>query len=277
MKQEITISELAALMQVSTHQIRYFEEKGVLPPAYADDNGYRMYGIDEVYQLSHILLLRKLGLSVQAIREWMEKGTEEGMQHLLQQSVSTVEQEIERLQQLSGFMTKVLEEYDNFGRRTNEYMVTNREALPLSCWIETGPDTALSARMLVQQDSTLARLHESDLHYVYTDTGSLQICVQSGDTLPDLVLPQGEYLTCRFTIGNEEELDRHLERFLSYADEHSIPLGGPLVLAEKSYLSLFTRELLHYELSAPISGMTHVQHRTAEEVEQWETQWLSKR
>lgn len=257
MKKEITISELAALVKVSTHQIRYFEEKGVLPPAYMDDNGYRMYGIDEIYRLSHILLLRKLGLSVQDIREWVEKGTEEGMQHLLQQSVSTVEQEIERLQQLSGFMTKVLEEYDSFGRKTNEYMVTKREALPLTCWIETGPDTALNARMLVQQASTLSRLHESDLHYVYTDTGRLQICIQSGDPLPDLVLTAGEYLTSRFTIGNEEELDRHIEMFQSFADEHAIPLSGPLVLAEKSYLSLFSRDLLHYELFAPVSG-----HRT---------------
>jgi len=43
-KHEITISELAKLMNVSTHQIRYFEEKGVLKPAYTDDNQYRMYG-----------------------------------------------------------------------------------------------------------------------------------------------------------------------------------------------------------------------------------------
>lgn len=48
----MTISELAKLMQVSVHQIRYFEEKGVLLPAYIGDNQYRMYGIDEVYRQS---------------------------------------------------------------------------------------------------------------------------------------------------------------------------------------------------------------------------------
>lgn len=50
----MTISELARLMQVAVHQIRYFEEKEVLLPAYIGDNQYRMYGLDEVYRLAHI-------------------------------------------------------------------------------------------------------------------------------------------------------------------------------------------------------------------------------
>ncbi|WP_240927487.1 MerR family transcriptional regulator [Paenibacillus thiaminolyticus] len=58
MKSEITISELAKLMNVSVHQIRYFEEKGVLQPSFTDNNQYRMYGIEQVYELAHILLLR---------------------------------------------------------------------------------------------------------------------------------------------------------------------------------------------------------------------------
>ncbi|MGG4454194.1 MerR family transcriptional regulator [Brevibacillus porteri] len=40
MKSEITISELAKLMNVSVHQIRYFEEKGVLLPAYVDNTAW---------------------------------------------------------------------------------------------------------------------------------------------------------------------------------------------------------------------------------------------
>ncbi|WP_458127067.1 MerR family DNA-binding transcriptional regulator [Paenibacillus sp. Z3-2] len=63
-------------MGVSVHQIRYFEEKGILLPSYIDENQYRMYSLDEMYQqLAHILLLRKVGLSVQAIRNWKDEGT----------------------------------------------------------------------------------------------------------------------------------------------------------------------------------------------------------
>ncbi|WP_241781647.1 MerR family transcriptional regulator [Paenibacillus sp. DMB5] len=48
MQKEITISELARLMQVSVHQIRYFEEKELLLPAYTDSNQYRKYSIDQI-------------------------------------------------------------------------------------------------------------------------------------------------------------------------------------------------------------------------------------
>ncbi|MGG4499569.1 MerR family transcriptional regulator [Paenibacillus polymyxa] len=57
MKKHITISQLAQLMNVSVHQLRYFEEKGILYPLYTDENQYRMYGLHEIYQLSHILML----------------------------------------------------------------------------------------------------------------------------------------------------------------------------------------------------------------------------
>ncbi|MNO93029.1 hypothetical protein D3C76_846170 [compost metagenome] len=42
-------------MNVSVHQIRYFEEKGVLIPAFIDNSQYRMYSIDQVYQLARNL------------------------------------------------------------------------------------------------------------------------------------------------------------------------------------------------------------------------------
>lgn len=87
MKEEITISELARLMQVSVHQVRYFEEKGVLDPAYTDENQYRMYGLDQVYQLAGILLLRKLGVSVPAIKEYLASFTPVQYKSLLQSSL----------------------------------------------------------------------------------------------------------------------------------------------------------------------------------------------
>lgn len=53
MKKGITIGQLAKLMNVSTHQIRYFEKKGVLLPDLIDENSYRIYGIKEIYIYYH--------------------------------------------------------------------------------------------------------------------------------------------------------------------------------------------------------------------------------
>lgn len=79
MNSDIKIGELAALLKVSIHQIRYFEEKGVLLPKYKDINGYRMYGIKEIYILSHILLLRKFNINASDIKKHRQRTFSEGI------------------------------------------------------------------------------------------------------------------------------------------------------------------------------------------------------
>ncbi|QOS79405.1 MerR family transcriptional regulator [Paenibacillus sp. JNUCC31] len=126
MKQEITISEFARLMGVSVHQIRYFEEKGILYPSYMDENQYRMYGIEEIYRLSHILLLRKAGLSVQAIRDWSAQGTPDDMKQLLEQSVARIEKEMQNLRTLSDLIGKVLDENEQYGLEIPSFIHLNQ-------------------------------------------------------------------------------------------------------------------------------------------------------
>ncbi|MDO7907707.1 MerR family transcriptional regulator [Paenibacillus sp. JX-17] len=254
MKKEISISELAKLMRVSVHQIRYFEEKGVLFPAYIDENQYRMYGIDEIYRLSHILLLRKAGLSVQAIRHWYDEGTPDDMQQLLLESVYQIEAELDRLRDLSGLIHKVLNDYERFGDRAPSFQVIQREPLVLSSWFETDFNTELDARMLAQQGDTQPGLFETDIHYVYEEEclRRVRLCTKAIDMDGDVVLPAGEYLSCRFSIHDEEELKQHFDQFQAFGDQSPFVLTGPRILVEKSYLSLFTRESLHYELLARV-------------------------
>lgn len=133
---EITIGELAELMQVSVHQIRYFEEKGVLLPSYTDTNQYRKYGIDQIYQLSQIMLLRKLGMPVQAIKESMAEDGEQVMEEKLHHSLGEVGREIARLQQLEQLLLKVLHEQRDFQMDKQSYSVKMREALQLQKWFD---------------------------------------------------------------------------------------------------------------------------------------------
>ncbi|MFC9709011.1 MerR family transcriptional regulator [Paenibacillus sp. NPDC056933] len=252
MKMEITISELAKLMGVSVHQIRYFEEKGILFPSYIDENQYRMYGINEIYRLAHILLLRKVGLSVQAIRDWSEEGTPDDMHGLLVQSVSKMEAEIAKLRTLSGFIGKVLNENERYGQETASFEVIQRNQLVLSSWFETDIESELNARMLAQQGHALPELFEADIHYVYEGGQRVRLCTEVQDKEGDTVLPAGEYLSYRFSIQGEEGLEQHFNPFHAFADRSSLILTGPRILVEKSYLSLFTQESIYYELLARV-------------------------
>ncbi|WP_019912582.1 MerR family transcriptional regulator [Paenibacillus sp. HW567] len=247
MKSEITISELAKLMNVSVHQIRYFEEKEVLMPSYTGDNQYRMYGIEQIYQLAHILLLRKLGLSVQSIKECMTSFGPEQVRQVLQTSLAETNAEILRLQSLQRFISKVLHEHKDFSQENTAYQVKWREPVNLMFWFEMSSQSTLHARELAGQAGQIANLFETDIHFVYDGAGNVSLYTEVREQ-GSRVLPAGEYLISQFAIEHEAELDRQIARFYDYAAAQSYAVTGPLVLIEKSYLSLFSQDKLHYEL-----------------------------
>ncbi|WNS44184.1 MerR family transcriptional regulator [Paenibacillus sp. MMS20-IR301] len=249
MSTEITISELARLMEVSIHQIRYFEEKGVLLPSYTDTNGYRMYGIDQVYQLSQIMLLRKLGMPVQTIREHMEDPDPQAMEEKLQHSLTETGAEIVRLQQLERQIRKVLREQQDFQREKLSCHVKMREALPLQKWFELETAASLEASTLAEQSARVGRLFETDIHYVYSgaDHVALYTAAEPGGRT-DLTLPAGRYLAYSLQAENESALEQITAQFSRHAEREYGELPGPLILVEKSYLSLFSRDKLHYEV-----------------------------
>ncbi|WP_195570587.1 MerR family transcriptional regulator [Paenibacillus sp. 1001270B_150601_E10] len=247
MRTEITISELAKLMSVSVHQIRYFEEKGVLMPAYIDDNQYRMYNFDQIYELSHILLLRKLGISVQGIKECMTSYDSDQYEQLFQHSLQEVEAEITRLTELQHFIQKVLHEHHSFSHASEHFKVIKREKTYLAPWVCLDAHEELHARRLAEQAESLPNLFESDIHYVWEGSGTTMLAIESQEPT-EWCMPDGDYLSCHRQLHAEEQLEDVIQQFYDDAARTTYALSGPVILIEKSYLSLFSKNKLHYEL-----------------------------
>ena len=64
---EYSINELSKLAGVSARTLRYYDEIGLLKPAYINDAGYRFYTSDEVAVLQQILFYRERGLELKII------------------------------------------------------------------------------------------------------------------------------------------------------------------------------------------------------------------
>jgi DNA-binding transcriptional MerR regulator len=62
------IGEFAQIAQVSTRQLRFYDQLGLLQPVRADaQTGYRYYSIRQLPRLNSILALKELGLSLEQI------------------------------------------------------------------------------------------------------------------------------------------------------------------------------------------------------------------
>ena len=79
------INEMAQRVGMTTKNIRFYEQEGLLSPQRNRQNGYRSYGPQEEETLRRIKLMRKLGLPLEEIRQ-MQTGRltlSEGMRRQL--------------------------------------------------------------------------------------------------------------------------------------------------------------------------------------------------
>ena len=66
---EYTVSKLAKLAGISTRTLRYYDQFGLLSSARTSENGYRLYGSNEIDRLQHILFYRELDMSLEDIKK----------------------------------------------------------------------------------------------------------------------------------------------------------------------------------------------------------------
>ena len=60
----MNVSELAREVGIAPSAVRFYERRGVLPPAPRHENGYRQYTSDDLCRLQVVVSLRRLGLEL---------------------------------------------------------------------------------------------------------------------------------------------------------------------------------------------------------------------
>ena len=62
------IGEFSILSKTTIKTLRYYEEEELLRPCFVDSNtGYRFYETSQISEISKIVLLREVGLSIKEI------------------------------------------------------------------------------------------------------------------------------------------------------------------------------------------------------------------
>lgn len=64
-----TVKELAQLSGVSVRTLHFYDEAGLLKPAYVKENGYRFYEEEQLLQLQQILFFRELDFELKQIQK----------------------------------------------------------------------------------------------------------------------------------------------------------------------------------------------------------------
>jgi DNA-binding transcriptional MerR regulator len=111
-----SIAQVAKMSKVTSRTLRHYDEIGLLPPAWVGANGYRYYEQEQLLRLQQILVMRELGLGLEAIKEIVRKGRDQV--EVLKMHRGWLLAERDRFARLARTVTRTIEELEG-GEKVN--------------------------------------------------------------------------------------------------------------------------------------------------------------
>lgn len=234
-KSYLKISELADLADINKRTLHYYDEIGLFTPKIKDDNGYRYYSITQVLDLSLILSLRELNMSLKDIQVVVSKDFNEA-EVLLVDKVKDIDKKIEDLEDIRNVIRRKISfiniAKDNFLQVNLLHL--DEEYLTLSYSIENKPfsDILEEAYDLLKQEGkylfsndeqgimmdsrkSIQQIENQNYDYYYLKT------VDKNEN--SFIKPAGKYLSIVYK-GTEEERVQAYKKLLHYCEKKNIEL-----------------------------------------------------
>lgn len=245
----LTMGQLAELMSISKHQIRYNEEKGLLTPALIDTNGYHKYGMDQVYQLANILLLRSLGVSTAQIAQFMTNQDNIWAKETLKETLKATEAKLQQLlsakEQIENLLPEIKQKDESY-LELPERKLSKIYSYPITERL----DILAFYKEIKNKQSNHSLFGES--FYYLVNARQIDVYIEGTFSTKQRVLQAGDYLVKRVWIETEEEL---LEAINVFSKEVNSPFFelSEIIVKETAYSSILMNNKLLYELQYFIS------------------------
>lgn len=104
---DYTVKQLAKLAGVSVRTLHYYDQIGLLKPAYIKDNGYRFYTEKEFLKLQQIIFFRELDFELDRIRKIFDSPHFDPVE-VLEDQKNLIELKRERLGRLIKLINKTI-------------------------------------------------------------------------------------------------------------------------------------------------------------------------
>lgn len=120
MKEYYKIGEISKLYSIGTDSLRYYEEIGILKPK-RDDNGYRMYSINDIRTLNILRELRSSGFSMAEIKEHLADFNLKKTLAMFQKEIDAIDQKLKELQSLKAQLSGRIEEVESHVQAIHDF------------------------------------------------------------------------------------------------------------------------------------------------------------
>lgn len=99
MNNYFSIGELSKLQNISRQTLIFYDKIGLFTPAYIDpENGYRYYNANQLDYLDTICIMKKIGFSLEEIKEHMKNYTLDSSVIALRKQLTIIQNQIQELE-----------------------------------------------------------------------------------------------------------------------------------------------------------------------------------
>jgi DNA-binding transcriptional MerR regulator len=241
----LPIGEFAAASRLSQKALRLYGERGLLSPAWVDpDSGYRYYRVSQLRSATLIALLRRGGMPLAEIREFLR---DPSVERLEAYELRAADEFAERRRVLR-YVKRILKEesmYDVLTKRVAEQTYVSRSKRVLVPELETFICTTFE-RLGRSDDGPPFVLYHGPVNA--EEDGPVEVCVPKKAGAK--VLPAGEVAFTEISGGQCQfpEILGAYEAVYRWAKEHEREADGP---PREIYLSGLEEEL-RMEIALPL-------------------------
>jgi DNA-binding transcriptional MerR regulator len=240
MKKEYSIGQICKLYNLGADSLRYYEKKGVLTPK-RKENGYRTYELKHLFKLNIIKDLRKLGFSINQIKDYFEKRNIDSTIELMQSEINLVEKEIRILLSLKENLEEKLESIVSLKNiecieKIEIKSIKERKIIIMGTPSEDSSEIDLAFRKLEMQEEDklfllgnknmgvfLSRKGVEDGDYSRYSHAFFFINPNSGEF--DAIIPKRDFV-CLTYKGSYKKSHKYFEKIMNYIKEKGYILKG---------------------------------------------------
>lgn len=234
-----TTGQFAKLNGVNKRTLHYYDEIGLFSPEFKGENGYRYYTCFQAMQLELILILRKVGLSIEEIIRYQQCPGGTFFADLITEKKQLIDKSIQELLNTKTFLEQKLNKLSlSLTAKEGEIeIVTLPEQRILLSDPITGAydddDFAVAGDFSLRLKSIFglydnfgSRIStEKILNGTYHDYDCFFAYGRENIEIYDTVRPAGTYLRT-FCVGGWNKLETAYRNILDFAKEHQLELVG---------------------------------------------------
>lgn len=233
-----SIGELSRHQGISRQTLIFYDKIGLFCPAYVDpDNGYRYYSASQLDALDTILIMKKIGFSLEEIKAHMKNYTVDSSIVVLRKQLSVISRQIEELQMIKSRVEHRCRQLEHARAvRDNSDAVTLERVSGRAILVQAvGEPYTLEQVSLATKECFVRSFREQLPIFFqsgaivpydrlcqgrYTEAAFAFLPIEQTCRVPGVVeLPAGQCV-CTYHIGDYPSIGAAYERILDYCRRH---------------------------------------------------------